>query len=431
MVSATAPRHGTPAPRRVLVAAWGSYGDLNPALGIAVGLRERGHRVVVAAPPVYRDDVERERLTFHPVRPDVDPRNRDMVARIMDAQRGTEFLFRQLLAPALPDAYADLRPAAEQADLIVSHPVTFAAPILAEQLRKPWASYVLAPMSFFSVHDVPVFPPAPWLRRLAERSAWVSRQLVAMARRVTRDWTAPVAALRRAHGLPPGGDPVYEGQHSPHLVLALFSRVLATPQPDWPANVVTTGAIPYNGTDAHALPPALEAFLAAGAPPVVFTLGTSAVGAPGRFYEESLAAVRTLGCRAVLLVGRHEGNRPASLPRDVIAVDHAPHAALFPRAAAVVHQGGAGTLHQALAAGRPMLVVPYAHDQPDNADRARRLGVARVVRPGRYRGERVVNELRAVLEDPGLRDAARRVAPIVGGEDGVRSACDAIERLIR
>jgi UDP:flavonoid glycosyltransferase YjiC (YdhE family) len=332
--------------------------------------------------------------------------------------------------PALQDAYDDLRPVAQGADLIVSHPVTFAAPILAEQLRKPWVSYVLAPMSFFSVHDVPVFPPAPWLRRIGERSPWVSRQLVAMARRVTRDWSRPVAALRRAHGLPPGGDPVYEGQHSPHLVLALFSRVLAAPQSDWPSHVVTTGAIPYNGPGAHVLPRELEAFLVAGPPPIVFTLGTSAVEAPGRFYEESLAAIRILGSRAVLLVGRHDGNRPATLPEGVIAIDHAPHASLFPRASVIVHQGGAGTLHHALASGHPMLVVPYAHDQPDNADRVRRLGVARVVQSGRYRAGRVVRQLRALLEDASYRQAAGRVGAIVRAENGVRSACDAIERLL-
>lgn len=415
---------------RIVIATWGSHGDLHPALGLAVGLRDRGHDVMVATSPMYRDDVEREGLAFQPVRPDVDPNNRELVARIMDAQRGTEFIVKDLLMPALQDAAADLRPAIAQADLVISHPVTFAVPVLAEALGRPWASMVLAPISFFSVHDVPVFPPAPWLRRIAERSPWVSRALVGLVRRTTRGWTAPVAGLRKAHGLPPGWDPVLEGQHSPHLVLALFSRVLAQPQPDWPPNVVVTGAIAYTPAGAASLPAELEAFLAAGPPPVVFTLGTSAVFAPGRFYEESLAAVREVGCRAVLLVGPHAENRPAvPLPDGVMAVEYASHAALFPRASVIVHQGGAGTLHQALASGRPMLVVPYAHDQPDNADRARRLGVARIIRPGRYRAARVARALRGLLADTTCAEAAARVATQVRAEDGVRTACDAIERL--
>ena len=415
---------------RILIATWGSHGDLYPAIGLGLGLRARGHEVVVAASPLFRDDVERERLGFHPVRPDVDPADRATIARIMDARGGSEFLFKELLMPALREAYTDLRPAVAGADLAISHPVTFAVPILAEELGTRWASYVLAPMSFFSVHDVPVFPPAPWMRRVAERSSLVSRALVALARRVTREWTQPVAQLRASHGLPAGDDPLHEGQHSPHLVLALFSRVLAEPQADWPPNVVVTGAISYNGPQATVLSPELEAFLADGPPPIVFTLGTSAVGAAGRFYEESAAAVGALGCRGVLLAGSHAENRPtAPLPKGVIAVDRAPHAALFPRAAAIVHQGGAGTLHQALASGHPMLVVPHAHDQHDNADRAWRLGVARVVQPRRYRAARVASELRLLLDGRSHQERARAVAAIVRAEDGVRAGCDAIERI--
>jgi len=415
---------------RIVIATWGSHGDLHPALGLATGLRDRGHEVTVATIPLYRDDVEREHLRFQPVRPDVDPDDHALVARIMDSQRGSEVIIKDLLMPALHDAASDLRPAIADADLVVSHPVTFAAPILAEHLRKPWASMVLAPMSFFSAHAMPVLPPAPWLRRLAERSPWVSRMLVRLARHATRGWTEPAAALRAELGLPPGANPVFEGQHSPRLVLALFSRVLAEPQPDWPAHVVITGAVPYRSPAAATLSPELEAFLAAGPPPVVFTLGTSAVGAPGRFYDESVAAAREAGCRAVLLVGRHPENR-RSLPvaSDVIAVEYAPHAVLFPRASVVVHQGGAGTLHHALASGRPMLVVPYAHDQPDNADRARRLGVARVLTPARYRARRVADALHRLTTDVSYADAAARVAAIMRTEDGVRTACDAIERL--
>ena len=103
--------------------------------------------------------------------------------------------------------------------------------------------------------------------------------------------------LRAELGLPRGGHPLVEGQFSPHGTLALFSRVLAEPQRDWPPNVTVTGCVFYNGPET-ALDPKLEEFLAAGDPPVVFTLGTSAVGAAGRFYHESAAAAERLGVRA-------------------------------------------------------------------------------------------------------------------------------------
>src|SRR6187402_106584 len=107
---------------RIVIATWGSPGDLNPALGLALGLRARGHDVVVATSAFYRPDVERAGVGFHAVRPDVDPDDTTAIARIMDARTGTEFLFRDVLMPALGDAAADLRPAIADADLVVSHP---------------------------------------------------------------------------------------------------------------------------------------------------------------------------------------------------------------------------------------------------------------------------------------------------------------------
>ena len=411
---------------RVLLTCFGSYGDVNPYVGLALALRARGHEPVVATSAFYREYVEREGIAFHPVRPDVDPDDRALVARIMDPARGTEFLLRELILPALGESWADLDAAARGADLLVSHPVTFAAPLVAEERGLPWVSSVLAPMSFFSPHELPVFAPLPRLRHLA-RVPGVAPLLVRIVRAVSRPWTRPVRALRAERGLPPSGDALFEGQHSPALVLALFSRVLGAPQPDWPARVRVTGAIPYNGPTGGAVPSALVRFLDAGPAPLVFTLGSSAVAAAGDFYVESAAAARRLGMRAVLLTGRHAENRArGAAGDDLLLVEHAPHRELLPRAAAVVHQGGIGTLHQALRAGRPQLVVPWAHDQPDNAHRAARLGVARVLYPRDYRAARVDRALRAVLEPPVVARAAA-VAETVRAEDGAAAACDAIQ----
>ncbi|MBL8539908.1 MAG: glycosyltransferase, partial [Betaproteobacteria bacterium] len=108
----------------------------------------------------------------------------------------------------------------------------------------------------------------------------------------------------------------------------------------------------------------------------------------------------------------------------------APHSIVFPRAAAIVHQGGIGTLAQALKAGRPMLVVPFSHDQPDNAERAQRLGVARCIPRAKFPVERAVEALRALLDDPRYAQSAQAVAEAIRAEDGVRAACDRIERLL-
>ncbi len=162
----------------------------------------------------------------------------------------------------------------------------------------------------------------------------------------------------------------------------------------------------------------------------MFTLGSSAVGAAGRFYHESAAAAARLGMRAVLLTGGIEQNRPdGALPDSLLLVDRAPHQRLFPHAAAVVHQCGAGTLGQALRSGKPMLCVPYAHDQPDNAFRLTKLGVARTLRPKTYQATRVAAEIERLLQ-PRYQQRAAEVATIVRREGGADAAALVIEQAL-
>jgi UDP:flavonoid glycosyltransferase YjiC (YdhE family) len=414
---------------RIVLTTWGSYGDLYPYIGLGIELRRRGHQPVLAMPPLYREHVEREQLEFAPVRPDIDINDREMAARAMDPARGPEAVFGEMIVPHLADTYTDLSRAVDGADLIVSHPATPIAPIVAEERRLRWASSVLAPMSFFSAYDPPTPPPAPWIQPWLTRSLTISRAFLWLTDRITRGWAEPIQRFRVSRGLPRSANPILAGQHSPHLVLAMFSPVLANAQPDWPANVCVTGASMYNAEQQTPLPPDLLAFLDAGPPPVVFTLGTSAIATAGRFYDVSAEVVDRLSLRAVLLIGHHAQNRPARVSDRVFIAEFAPHAPLFAGAAAVVHQGGAGTLHQALATGKPMIVVPHSHDQPDNARRVTQLGVARTVFPQRYTAAALVRELTTVMT-PAYVERAKEIGRMVRKENGPRAASDAIERLL-
>ena len=145
-----------------------------------------------------------------------------------------------------------------------------------------------------------------------------------------------------------------------------------------------------------------------------------------------MEAAQRLGRRAVLLAGAGRVARLASsLPAGMLAVDQAPHSLLMPRSAAVVQQCGIGTLAQALRAGRPILAVPFAHDQPDNAWRAKRLGVARTIPARRYTARRAERELRHLLDDAGYATRAAAVGAQVREEDGAARACEAIEEGLR
>lgn len=419
---------------RIVLSNIGTLGDTNPLIAIALELKRRGHTPVMALPEVYRPRVAPLGLEFHALRPDIDPTNTILVEMVYDVKKGTERGLREFLFPALRQTYEDLldavtRPA--RADLLLVGELNYAGPVVADVAGIPWASYVLAPFSFFSAYDPPVLPPYPGLAKAEMFLPGMGHAIQRVARFVTREWPEPIYALRREHGLAPGRNPIFDAKHSPHLVLALFSRVLGLPQKDWPANVRITGFCFYDADAGNgALPAHLAEFLAAGEPPVVFTLGSAAVLAAGPFYELSAEAALQLGRRAVLLIGSDERNRPPQkLPDSICVAEYAPYSALFPHASLVVHQGGVGTTAQCLRAGKPMLIMPYSHDQPDNARRMRRMNLSRTIQRKAYKPARVARELRAMLADAELAARAAQVAAQLARENGVRTACQALEEL--
>ena len=422
---------------RIVLSNIGTFGDINPLIAISLELKRRGHTPVLALPDVYRPKIEPLGLQFHTLRPDIDPNNKKLIEMVYDVKKGTETGLREFLFPVLRQTYDDLLEAATKparADLLLLGELNYAGPLVAEVTGIPWASYVLAPFSFFSAYDPPVLPPYPKLAR-ADKIAGMGRAMRRLARFVTRKWPEPIYDLRRELGLPKGANPIFDAKHSPNLVLALFSRVLGVEQKDWPANTLIAGFCFYDSDAGNAaLPAQLDAFLAAGEPPVVFTLGSAAVLAAGDFYEQSARAAKKLGIRAVLLIGADPKNDPRnrqqqSLPDSICVAEYAPYSGLFPRASLVVHQGGVGTTAQCLRAGRPMLIMPYSHDQPDNARRMRRMGVARVIQRSSYKPWRVARRVRALLDEPEYAARAKEVAGQVAQEDGVKTACDALETL--
>jgi UDP:flavonoid glycosyltransferase YjiC (YdhE family) len=423
----------TRAAKRIVLTTFGSLGDLHPYIAIALGLKARGHEAVIATSAYYRHKIEALGIGFRAVRPDrpdldADP---DLARRVMDHRQGSECVIRELMMPVLAESYQDTLAAAEGADLLVSHVLTFTTRLVAEKKGIPWASTFLQPLGLFSVCDPPVLPPAPFLSRFRFLGPGFHRSLFWLIKRRVRPWCEPWHRLRAEIGLPPTSDsPLFEGQNAPELVLALFSRLLADKQPDWPAQTLLTGFPLYDQDGQVGMPLELVRFLDAGPPPLVFTLGSSAVLDAGAFYEHSARAAKRLGRRAVLLIGDEARNRPTCLSDDVMAFAYAPFSEIFPRAAAIVHQGGIGTTAQAMRSGRPMLVMPYGHDQPDNAARVTRLGIGRTVTRQTYGPARAAAALRCLLDIPVYSQRASAVGEAVRREHGVRAACDALEGML-
>ena len=306
---------------RIVLNTFGSFGDIHPYMALAMELQARGHVPVVATSDVYREKIEGAGLQSVAVRPNL-PQPGDQAAelidKIMQPKSGPRFLMEEVIYPAVRDSYDDLLRAVAGADLLVTHPAAPAGPLVGRKTGMPWISTVLAPFSFFSAHDPPVPPFWQWTRKLSLLGPGFMKFALDLAK--SRHKATSVAEFRDELGLNDFGNPIFDGQHSPTLVLALFSKVFAKPQPDWPRQTRITGFCFYDGRTQTPMPAELAEFLDAGRPPIVFTLGSSAVWVARDFFRESIEAAKRLGQRAVLLVGGERNHQP-SLPDDMIAVD--------------------------------------------------------------------------------------------------------------
>ncbi|HEY9742287.1 MAG TPA: glycosyltransferase [Coleofasciculaceae cyanobacterium] len=417
---------------RIVVTTIGSLGDLHPKIAVALELRKRGHDVVFATHKEYQEKIEALGFEFHRMRPDntalSDPQE---MARMMDLRTGTEYVIQNWVCANLRETYTDLMNTAKDADFIIAGEGVVAARLVAEKLGIPWAFAVLQPASFLSVYDPSVIPIFPFLAKLRGLGSILNRGIIQLSKVVSKSWAEAIHQLRRELELPPlVGSPFIDDKYSPYLVLAMFSSAFAKPQPDWAANTVITGFAFYDGSEGRAeLTPELKQFLDSGEPPIVFTLGSAVVMTPGNFYQESIQAAKQLNRRAVMLIGKN--TPPENLSKDILAVSYVPYSQIFPYACAIVHQGGIGTTAQALRAGRPTLVMPYSHDQPDNAARVARLGTSRTIPRKQYLASRVAHELRELLENSNYATKAAEIGRIIQAEKGVGVACDAIEKQLQ
>ena len=415
--------------KKIVFCTFGSLGDLYPILAVAAGMKRRGHAPTVATSRCYRELVESRGIDWHDVRPDVDVTDPARLRLAMDRRTGMKYILNTMIFPGLRDSYEDTAAAVRDADLMVTHPVTLSAFLVARKLRLPWATIALAPASLYSVYDPPLLAGLPFAERLVTFGPGFQSGLKKFVTYLFElDWK-PYRQFERELGLTPTRNPMLWIPDT-DLILALFSPVLGPPQRDWPATTRIAG-FPFLPAEDR-LPDKLADFLNAGAPPIVFTLGSAAVGAAGDFFLQSAQAAERLGQRSVLLVGRDPRNQPPGrLPAGAMAVPYAAHSALFPRASVVVHQGGIGTTAEAMRAGKPTLVVPYSHDQPDHGRRLARLGMARTIPRERYASAIATCELDILMKQASYAERSAAVSAQVREESGAEVACDLLCSLLQ
>ena len=408
----------------------GSLGDLHPMVALAIELRKRGHTPVINTWEGYEEKINELGLEFYPLRPTIDPTDPELNRKVMDARTGPEMVIRELIFPSLRDMYDDVTAACEGADLLLNGEIVFVAESVAAKTGIKWISTGLAPLAMFSSYDPNVYPTVQWLEYLRPLPVAFHQALFRFLRWTISDWFVPFKEFRRELGLSDDQDPIFIDKYSKLLHLAMFSKALAKPKPDWFSPTLQTGFCFYDESETLALQPELAAFLDAGDPPIVFTLGSAAVKDARDFFDESAKAAKLLGRRAALLYGR-ENQPPKGLDENIVGFEYAPYSLVFPKAACVIHQAGIGTTSQVLRAGVPHLIMPFSHDQPDNAARCRRAGIAEIIDRDSYTAENAAKALDGILNDDQYRANALPLKRIIDAENGTVTACDAIEDILR
>lgn len=417
--------------KRWLLTSWGSSGDLHPFLSLGRGLIARGHQVTLVGHPEWAAETKTAGLRFvstgEPPREDMIRKHPEMISMQYGGLTSFNALVKRGIEPSLDHIMTALMEEAPRHDALVTHHFVLPAEVVADLAGIPRVTISLAPGVIPSAYAVPGpsfgHPGQGMFSRIRNRLTWSAGQLVAC---IIVDHM--VNRLRRKHGLKPTHNAVF-GAHSDVLNLQLYSENFAPRLPDYGPEIKYGGFCFYDPPGVTTLAPELEDFLSRGEPPVLFTLGSTAVQKPGAFYHSAAEALQALGLRGILLIGSEE-NRPANLPDTILALPYAPYGLLMPRVRAVAHQCGIGTLSHTLRAGVPSVACPFAFDQPNNARRLEWLGLAQVLLPHQHTASHLEQAMRRLFSSDAA-DRARRIGALIRAEDGVTRACEALEDTFR
>ena len=421
---------GTAAPRRVVLATHGTLGDLHPLMALALALRARGIDTVIGSHDNFREKVESVGIPFHAYGPGYDTYRKDLKISqdelVRRMSRDHAYMLRQLVAPYLKSAVQDLMPLVKDADMVIGSRYAYGAHIAARLCGKPYTALALQPAVMLSAYDPPKLKDAYFNTEPKNAIGRTHNRVIKLiGAGLLASGMGPVRKIYQSYGLTPQDR--IDGIVADQQTLALYSPMMGKVQPDFPPRTQIVG-FPFFDSESGAaasLRPELDAFLSAGRPPIVFSLGSVAVFDSDQFYRQAIEACKRLGERCVILAG--DGPLVGEdFGADVFIIPYAPHSLLFPRALAVVHHGGIGSTAQGLRAGRPQLITPVFADQFDNAYRLERMGLGHSLDFSLWSVDRAEAALRALLASKTLADKAAAIAPVIAQENGADRAADII-----
>jgi UDP:flavonoid glycosyltransferase YjiC (YdhE family) len=411
---------------KVLLAALGSRGDVQPQLVLGEELLRRGHGVTVASPPNFRSWAENRGFRFIPIGQDMNAvllGNRHMTEQNpVVALPGQIRLLRQHLAKQVNDMFA----APHDADIVVAAGLSFAGKMVADKLGVPhvFCSYTLS--GVFSAAHPPAVTPVFGLPRLGNRALW---SFIEATFQVTLG--GKLNDLRRERGLPADRGS-WRAIHASEVML-VQDAVMGELPSDTPGNNVHLPALVPRAQDAAPLSDLLERFLRgagegpSGASPVVYVgFGSMPSVDRAQVVRVAVELFERHGAR-VILHSSYAEEAGVELPPGVFSVGDVDHQTLFPRVDLIVHHGGAGTTAAALRSGAPQLVVPHIVDQFFHGRRIAELGLGPAPVPKAKLGAAVIAQ--ALKDRFKYWAKAQSVRASVKAEGGAKQAADHLEKL--
>ncbi len=415
---------------KFLLSPVGSSGDVHPFVGLGLELQRRGHQVTFVTCGYFEDLVRGAGLDYLEFGTKQEFLEAIDHPDLWHPQRSFSRIINSGIGNKLREHYRLIEQHAGGGDTVVLASCLGIGPRLAqEKLGVPLITVHLQPAVLWSGYESPTLPGFSW-HPLIPR--WMRNAIFALGEKYVIDRAAcpPTNAFRAELGLAPMRRTT-RWWVSPECVLCLFPEWYAPPQPDWPANTVLTDFPLWDERGVTETPADLQAFLDDASPgrdaaPIVFTPGSAMrFGKP--FFAAAADACRRLNRRGLLL-SRFKEHIPAELPDGVRHFPYAPFSQVLPRAAAIVHHGGIGTTAQGFAAGIPQLIMPMAHDQPDNAARLKRLNVGDALKPAAFRGPALARKLQQLLATPSVAEACREIAARYANSSGLAQAADVAEK---
>lgn len=416
---------------KILIATFGVRGDVQPYLALAVGLQSAGHRVTLVTSDNFTGWIHSYGVSTHPARFNMveftqKPETQALLrsGNLIRQVRLLRDLMRQN-AEAQDDVWA----AIQDADFVIQSPTASGALEAVSQRGIPAA--FAAPVPFAPTRAFPSFFLGA--ARFSLGAGYNALTHALMHRVLWSAMGGPTTnPLRRKLGLRPWGSYADVLAHSRRLgapwLYGFSAHVLPRPT-DWDESQHVTGYWFLDPAPGWAPPEDLVHFLKAGPSPVYVGFGSMNHADPERQTRLALQALELSGQRGVLLTG-WGGLRRQAAPATVYFVDDVPHTWLFPKMAALVHHGGAGTTGAGLRAGVPNLITPLApNDQPAWAERVVKLGVGpRLPRRKALTAETLATAILTAVNDQAMRARAAGLGQALRAEDGVAKAVAIVEQ---